>query len=133
MPDHLQRGAWQDRLPAARHHSYLLSQPVGCKSTVATAGDEQVLPVAALTSIGESLSADRDESQRFVQFSVGSQTVIRGDLTAAKLQLQATIKTDPQIVVFASPNGFPCHLSRLDVQTRLFKSVAQFACRSAGS
>lgn len=41
------------------------------------------------------------QPQRFVELAVGQQTRVRGDLTAQELQLQAAVKTDPQILVLA--------------------------------
>ncbi|MCH9778797.1 MAG: hypothetical protein K0U90_20380, partial [Planctomycetes bacterium] len=47
------------------------------------------------------------QPERCIQFPVGQQSRIGGDLTAAELQLQAAVKTDPQILVLAVTHRVP--------------------------
>ncbi len=51
----------------------------------------------------------RRASERVIQFAIGEQPGIRGDLAAVEFQLQATVKIDPQMRL----SGFTRRVTRV--------------------
>jgi hypothetical protein len=47
------------------------------------------------------------ESQRFIELAVGQQSGVGRDLAAQELELQPTVKTNPQIVLFGVTHAVP--------------------------
>ncbi len=77
-------------------------------------GQKQVLLVRAQARISQQVCARLREPQRFIEFAVGQQSSIRGDLTAAEIQLQATVETNPQIIVFRVTHWVPLSAWQMD-------------------
>ena len=57
-----------------------------------------MLLVAALVLIREHISVHLRQPQRFVEFPIGEQSSVTGNLAAYKSPLQPAVKTEPQIV-----------------------------------
>jgi hypothetical protein len=66
-----------------------------------------VLLVPAEARILQAVCALRSQAERLVEFSIGQQPSVGRDLAAQELELQTTVKTDPQIVLFGVTHGVP--------------------------
>jgi len=60
-----------------------------------------VLFVTAEATVSEQIVGHFGETKRFVKFPIGQKPRIGGNLASQKIQLQATVETEPQIVVLA--------------------------------
>jgi hypothetical protein len=60
-----------------------------------------VLRVLARAPIVQQILSQVGQTQRLIQFEVSKQARVGGDLGTVKLQLQTTIKSNPQSLFFA--------------------------------
>ena len=60
-----------------------------------------MLLVPAETRILQVFCAQRSQPEHLIEFAVGEQSGIRGDLTTEEFQLQQAVETDPQIALLA--------------------------------
>jgi hypothetical protein len=90
-----------------------------------------VLLVAALAAVPQSDLGHLRQPERLIEFAVGEQTGVGRDLAAQEFQLQAAIKTDPQILVLAVTNSVP--LSAWDdlAEISCFSRVWRKSCANA--
>ena len=98
--------AWWDQPRAVRRHWCLRNLPdrlkIDCRIS-ATIECCVFLPVRQSFK----LSLHRGQSQRLIEFPVGQQTRIGGDLGTVKLQLQTTVKITRRPCFLLSPLDFP--------------------------
>jgi hypothetical protein len=66
-----------------------------------------VLFVPAEASFLQVFCAQRSQPERFIEFAVGEQPGIHGDLTTEEFQLQPAVETDPQIALLAITHWVP--------------------------
>jgi hypothetical protein len=74
-----------------------------------------MLLVLAEARIGQHLCTHFRETEHFIQFAVGKQACIGGDLATYELDPHTAVKTDTQIVLFGVTHGIPCHCGMLNV------------------